>query len=532
MTKKAPNTNLQIPFALFNGELVSARDPRVVSGKNCNCYCPKCKEPLTAFKGKKIAHHFKHRADSDCTGAYMTALHEAVTVILNKKKVLAVPPVKCEARGSDLEGKPYYELETLLEVDDTQWRIHASETEKYLGDIRPDVYAQTSKGPLALEVFVTHAVDDEKKEKLKQHNLPTLELNCQALPRELDFDVIEDHLQCLDNFKWVYYPGYDETTARLQEKIDRSIAKRNAEIQALRDQEKAHWEEQRRREQEKLTQEKRELEHKIRTAEAKLAAIPSDPLEQETYLLSNSKQTKAYGDVLKWNQADRLADLPGTINIPLPGELSFAVDRRVWQGVILEVFVKKVLKDSRRQHMTFNAPYLAKWLEDTYNLRQADYVYAFIRARKLKLSLSDRAEAISGTWYLIERYLRQLAEKEILVIEKLDGYFPAYKVNAARLNQLKLSVDKSHNKPRVFEKDDPEVAPAPYLELMIYADREAPVQNCTLALPDVKTWIENNPTVNRFKRCTCGEFFNLEENENSHPCPRCGLLYGRIYSRR
>lgn len=55
----------------------------VVNGKECECFCPSCKEPLIAKNGgKKKIHHFAHISGIDCVTAYETMLH-----LLAKEKI-------------------------------------------------------------------------------------------------------------------------------------------------------------------------------------------------------------------------------------------------------------------------------------------------------------------------------------------------------------------------------------------------------------------------------------------------------------
>ena len=46
------------------GQLVNVDD--VLVGKKCGCFCPACKEPLTAKnQGKKRMHHFAHQSGTE-----------------------------------------------------------------------------------------------------------------------------------------------------------------------------------------------------------------------------------------------------------------------------------------------------------------------------------------------------------------------------------------------------------------------------------------------------------------------------------
>ena len=57
-----------------DGQLVSIND--VKNGKECNCICPACKEPLIARNnGKYRRPHFAHSSSYECEAAYESMLH-------------------------------------------------------------------------------------------------------------------------------------------------------------------------------------------------------------------------------------------------------------------------------------------------------------------------------------------------------------------------------------------------------------------------------------------------------------------------
>lgn len=56
------------------GQLVNVDD--VLVGKKCGCFCPACKEPLTAKnQGKKRMPHFAHQSETECDYAIESMLH-------------------------------------------------------------------------------------------------------------------------------------------------------------------------------------------------------------------------------------------------------------------------------------------------------------------------------------------------------------------------------------------------------------------------------------------------------------------------
>ncbi|MBD5438149.1 MAG: hypothetical protein HDR37_06240 [Treponema sp.] len=83
--------------------------------------------------------------------------------------------------------------------------VDSVEQEKNMGDIKPDLYAEYNGKPVAIEIFVSHAVDDEKFAKIQNHRLTTFEINLS----ELVFETREEVKQAIYDVKNVR-PIYDE----------------------------------------------------------------------------------------------------------------------------------------------------------------------------------------------------------------------------------------------------------------------------------------------------------------------------------
>ena len=61
------------------------------------------------------------------------------------------------------------------------------------------------KLPIIVEIFVTHAVDDEKKEKIKQLRKSAIEINLSRLNRNLiNKEILVNEICDSRNFSWVY----------------------------------------------------------------------------------------------------------------------------------------------------------------------------------------------------------------------------------------------------------------------------------------------------------------------------------------
>lgn len=151
--------------------------------KEASLYCPHCQEAVIARKGVIKEHHFAHKPGSNCAATSESVLHYESKMylhhLINEKKAL------------------YFQLErSFLPKDIRQWMdmlnqrtlevslqtlvvphrmnvVHAS-VEKALGGYIPDVSIQ-SKQPIAFELFVTHAMEEEKKNAYKEQQINWLE---------------------------------------------------------------------------------------------------------------------------------------------------------------------------------------------------------------------------------------------------------------------------------------------------------------------------------------------------------------------
>lgn len=156
----------------------------VPNGKDCGCVCKECGGELIAKNnGERKAHHFAHKSGNDSIKCSQTALH-----LLAKEIIAEEKRIPTFADG----GIKFVEADFV-------------EQEKNLGDIIPDLYAEHNGKPVAVEIFVSHAVDDEKLAKIQNHRLTTFEINLS----ELVFETKEDVRQAIYDIKNIR-PVYDE----------------------------------------------------------------------------------------------------------------------------------------------------------------------------------------------------------------------------------------------------------------------------------------------------------------------------------
>lgn len=162
----------ELVFAIKNDKLVSIDD--VEKGVQCGCICPCCGEKLVARKGTKNSHHFAHESGTDCDYGYETSLHRLAKEIMQELEYVVLPSVDI---GKNMYGeinlyKPY------------KAKIQKIELEKKYNDIRPDILISINNKILAIEIYVTHKVDFEKIQKIKNDNLSMIEIDLKELLKD------------------------------------------------------------------------------------------------------------------------------------------------------------------------------------------------------------------------------------------------------------------------------------------------------------------------------------------------------------
>lgn len=160
------------------------------NGLSCECVCPGCKQPLVAKNnGKKNEHHFAHKSkDYDCEHGYQSALHYMAKDLFLEMQYLTF--VK--------NGRP------------VQYKIDTVELERKVDEIIPDILVTCDGKQFIVEIYVTHVVDDEKKQKIKDLKISAIEIDLSRFHKEMiDKDTLKNELSNTNNFSWIYDADID-----------------------------------------------------------------------------------------------------------------------------------------------------------------------------------------------------------------------------------------------------------------------------------------------------------------------------------
>lgn len=186
---------LKLPFGLKEEKLVEIS--QVERGLACNCFCPSCGEKLIARKGESKIDHFAHYQTKECAYGLETALHMAAKEILNRHKVITIPPEQT------FIGE-FQRIPTMLNAQ-KNLQFDKVYLEKRLENIIPDIIIEINGKPIMIEIYVNHRIDEEKLKKIKKLNISTIEINLSKYDRQLSMADLEiEVLYNIENKKWIY----------------------------------------------------------------------------------------------------------------------------------------------------------------------------------------------------------------------------------------------------------------------------------------------------------------------------------------
>lgn len=162
-------------YGIRNNKLVHISE--VEKGIKCDCTCPACKGRLIAKKGNKVIHHFAHYNADECEYGYQTSLHLAAKEILLNAKEIFIPALFLKI--------PFSNRYPIKIVDTQMVKIDNVEVEKTQDNIIPDVIVYSLGRKFYVEIFVTHAIDEDKLKKIKKSKISTIEIDLSKIDREI-----------------------------------------------------------------------------------------------------------------------------------------------------------------------------------------------------------------------------------------------------------------------------------------------------------------------------------------------------------
>lgn len=156
----------------------------VPNGAACECFCPACNQPVVAKnEGEIRMHHFAHLSNTACEHGYQSSIHlMAKEIFLEMREFLFIK-----------DGQPVY------------YRIDSVVLEKKIGSIIPDILIISDGKQFIVEIYVTHAIDKEKKQRIEELNISTIEMNLSRFKNEMpNREELRKELYKNKNVSYVY----------------------------------------------------------------------------------------------------------------------------------------------------------------------------------------------------------------------------------------------------------------------------------------------------------------------------------------
>lgn len=182
MSSNQPSFKLPVGIDKDTGSLL--RIDEVSRGLGCNCLCPGCETPLVARKGELKAHHFAHHTPppESTLSCAESALHKWAKNIVAKQRTWSlraehfVPKAWTTRLGETLASHD----EWWSPFSDNSFIIENTMEEHDFGDWKPDVLLvgqfRGIETRIAVEIKVSHPVDEAKLRKVQKSDIDLLEI--------------------------------------------------------------------------------------------------------------------------------------------------------------------------------------------------------------------------------------------------------------------------------------------------------------------------------------------------------------------
>lgn len=185
---------VKLPFGLRRSDNRWVDVHMVPNGSKSDCICPICRDDLIARNGGTSGriHHFSHKAD--CAASYETVVHETAKQIIKDLGFIWLPI-----------------------GDGKKFAFAGSTLENRYDRVQPDVTVWSPGGrKLAVEIYVTHPVGDEKLDRLRELQMSCVEYNLSNLPRDISYEALTRMFADGDlDSLWVYNHRDVELTRQL-----------------------------------------------------------------------------------------------------------------------------------------------------------------------------------------------------------------------------------------------------------------------------------------------------------------------------
>jgi hypothetical protein len=209
--------DLKVPFARCGDGI--ARHVSVVTGRAQGPFhCLGCEERLTLRQPVNKRRHFAHRPDSHCTGE--TALHRYAKELLALRRRLTLPALVLHKEG------------VMVSVFDAgRYDFDEVHPEYRMNSFQPDAVVRYRGVDLAVEFLVNHAVDAEKRAKVRERDISMVEIDLSGVNAgTMDADELDSAILHTAPRKWIHHRKSAAAQGRLDSAVAAKLAERGAKL--------------------------------------------------------------------------------------------------------------------------------------------------------------------------------------------------------------------------------------------------------------------------------------------------------------
>lgn len=219
----------QTAFGFKEGRMYAPAD--VQSGLACGCTCIGCGASLVAKKGEEKRWHFAHHNVEIGESCAESAIHAAAKQVLLEHNRLCLPSMRIVVSGQAASGQTLVESRVLSK--ERVVRFERTCAEVWEDGIRPDVVGYRGERRLLVEMYFRHRVDDNKRRKISELKLPTIEVDLSDLDVLTGFDAVAHRVIYEAKYKtWLFFPNEERERQSLLLILTARIEQANREHQA------------------------------------------------------------------------------------------------------------------------------------------------------------------------------------------------------------------------------------------------------------------------------------------------------------
>lgn len=421
------------PFAINeNKEIIYIKNGDVQNkDKYKNCYCPECGEKLIPRMGEKNKWHFSHSSNKQCNGNFETSLHLYAKELIKRNNKILLPYLLLgkylefnNMNQSFIQDMHKWENENQERITDQIFikeNIYSYkwiENEVKIGEFIPDCIVEIGHKNLAIEIYVTHAVNKEKEKKVKKSKIDMIEIDLSYIAEDMqekEFDL--DGYILFDAVRWWIYKTKVESE---EEKLYQKIYNTKHYILSEKYTKKELFK-------------KRILENRKRESEEKEKIIRERQKEEKRKYAIEHKEEYRKNKINKFLNAIRNYSNRNTYNIlhvcniPVRGEYAFDSPRDVWEKAIYDTFILN------REGKNIQLAKIVSWVEKYSGLKyfkEFDY---------------SKDEIWNSKYDAVRNYLVEL--EKLKIIDTLDyniTKFGEIRVINSNKNSANLKIAKEY----------------------------------------------------------------------------------------